>query len=165
MDRRPSAKQEFDDQLLILLIKKKNLLPLDRYYRWFAWSIISIDSIGIDPLIHCRLCPAIVTAASEVYCPAVLTPTPQKVMSAPSDQLLNGRGPEKEHSIVLLHIKYTYKYICMSCMMSSNCSEHSALLYNILGFLYIIFSSLFFSVRFQQDTYRDFLLRNTEFVL
>jgi hypothetical protein len=30
---------------------------MDRYYRWSAWPIVSIDSIGIDPSIHRRLCP------------------------------------------------------------------------------------------------------------
>ncbi len=39
--------------------KRKNLQPMDQYYRWSAWPIASIDSIGIDPSIHRRLCPSI----------------------------------------------------------------------------------------------------------
>jgi hypothetical protein len=33
---------------------------MDRYYRWSAWTIVSIDSIRIDPSIHRLLCPAMV---------------------------------------------------------------------------------------------------------
>ncbi len=32
---------------------------MDQYYRWSAWPIILINSIGIDPSIHRLLCPAI----------------------------------------------------------------------------------------------------------
>ncbi len=30
--------------------KIENLLLMDRYYRWSAWPIVPIDSIGIDPI-------------------------------------------------------------------------------------------------------------------
>jgi hypothetical protein len=40
--------------------KGKNLRPMDPYYRWSAWPIISIDSISINPSIHRWLCPTMV---------------------------------------------------------------------------------------------------------
>jgi hypothetical protein len=33
---------------------------MDRYYRWSAWPIVSIDIMGIDPSIHRLLCPPMI---------------------------------------------------------------------------------------------------------
>jgi hypothetical protein len=38
--------------------KRKNLLPMDRYYRWSGWTIVSMDNIRNDPSIHRWLWPA-----------------------------------------------------------------------------------------------------------
>jgi hypothetical protein len=52
--------------------KRKNRSPMDRYYRWSAWSIVSIDSIVIDQSIHRRLYPAMNIPNS--WCCSLLRP-------------------------------------------------------------------------------------------